>query len=218
MDAEDGDSKPITASGAGRGIGENVKVQINREELSRHYASLADEELLAMDPNELTEVALECYEAEMDRRQLDSTQEEFEAGLPEVVELAEVEGDWLETAATACSFQVGSGQRYAENAERACGILRDAGIPSEVVSEHDDDGGPDYLSVMVPGALSLKASSVLDRDLFNEELEETWRSHFDHLSDEELRAFSGDDICAGLLDRAARLRRSYEEALARRET
>jgi hypothetical protein len=72
------------------------------------------------------------------------------------------------------------------------------------------------LSVMVPGALSLKASSVLDRDMFNEELEETWRTHFDHLSDEELRALRPDELCAGLLDRATRLKRAYEEAVAQR--
>jgi hypothetical protein len=125
--------------------------------------------------------------------------------------------DWLDTAATACSFQIGTGRRYAEDAEQACTILRDAGIPSQVVSEHEDDEAPDYISVMVPGALSLKASSLLDRDLFNEEQEEIWRSHFDRLSNEELRALHPDDICAGLLDRAARLRRVYEEALAHRK-
>jgi hypothetical protein len=126
--------------------------------------------------------------------------------------------DWLDTAATACSFQVGTGQRYAEDAERACTILRDAGIPSQVVSEHEDEGSPDLISVMVPGALSLKAESVLDRDLFNEEMEETWRAHFDELSNAELRALHVDDLCAGLLDRAKRLKRAYEEALARRKS
>jgi hypothetical protein len=63
---------------------------------------------------------------------------------------------------------------------------------------------------MVPAAFSLKASSVLDRHLFNPELEETWRTHFDELSDEELRRLNSDDLCAGLLDRAARLKRVYE--------
>jgi hypothetical protein len=125
--------------------------------------------------------------------------------------------DWLDSAATGCSFQVGTGQRYAEEAELACTILRNAGIPSHVVAEHEDDGTPDFLSVKVPGALSLKAASVLDRDLFNEELEGTWRSHFDELSDEELRALNPDDLCAGLLDRAARLKRVYENAITRRK-
>lgn len=124
-----------------------------------------------------------------------------------------LESDWLETAATACSFQIGTG-RYAEDAESACKILREAGIPSHVIVEHD--GVPNLLTVLVPGALSLKATSVLDREWFNAELESTWKSHFDELSDEELAALEPDDLCAGLLDRAARLKRVYEEELQRR--
>ena len=85
-----------------------------------------------------------------------------------------------------------------------------------MVGEHEGGGTPDYLNVMVPGALSLKASSVLDRDLFDQEMEETWSCHFDRLSNEELRALEPHDICAGLLDSAARLKRAYEAALARR--
>ena len=195
---------------------ENVVVQINREDLSRHYASLSDGELLAIDPNELTELAAECYGNEVDRRRL-SEQPEPDGAAPEIHAHDEIEPDWFDTAATACTFQIGTGRRYAEDAERACTILRDAGIPSQVVNDHDEGGQPDSLSVMVPGALSLKASSVLDRDLFNEQLEEAWTSHFDQLSDKELRALQPDDICAGLLDRAARLKRVYEEALAQRK-
>jgi hypothetical protein len=202
-------------------------VQISREDLSRRYVSLSDEELLALDRNELTKEAQECYDSELARRRLSqhiavvrNTSGASETELisddaePMVYAPGEVEPDWLETAATACSFQVGTPSRY--DAERACAILRNAGIPSQIVSQTGDGGTPDLINVMVPGALSLKASSVLDCELFNEELEETWRSHFDGLSDEELRALQPDDICAGLLDRAARLKRVYEEALARR--
>src|SRR5262249_14131101 len=162
------------------------------------------------------ELALKCYDHEVGRRQLPA-QVEPDAAALEIDRHDEAKPDWLDTAATACSFQIGSGRRYAEDAERACTILRDAGIPSQMVSEHEDGAAPDYISVMVPGALSLKAYSVLDRDLFNEEQEETWRAHFDRLSNEELHALHPDDICAGLLDRAARLRRSYGDALARRK-
>jgi hypothetical protein len=190
-------------------------VQINREDLSRHYASISDEELLAIDPSELTEVARECYDREVDRRQLGAEAEaeaEPETAWAEADEDGDEEPDWLDTAASACSFQVSPGGRYAEDAGRASTILRDAGIPSRVVSEEEG-----LASVMVPGALILKASSVLDRDMFNEELEENWRTHFDHLTDEELRALRPDDLCAGLLDRAARLRRAYQEAVERRK-
>jgi hypothetical protein len=192
-------------------------MQISREELSTHYGSLSDAELLSISPSELTDLALRCYEREVERRHLSQEAESDDTSLQRDSHF-EIPLDWLDTAATACSFQVGTARRYAEDADSACIILRDAGIPSQVVTEHQGDGSPDLISVMVPGALSLKATSVLDRDLFNRELEETWTTHFDELSDEELRALHPDDICAGLLDRAARLKRIYSEALARRKS
>ena len=70
---------------------------------------------------------------------------------------------------------------------------------------------------MVPGGLALHATSVLDRDMFNEEKEEAWRNHFEELSDSELQALDPDLFCAGYLDLVARLRRAYDNEIARRE-
>ncbi len=194
---------------------ENIPVQINRGDLSRHYASCSDAELLAIDPNELTELAQECYRDEMDRRQLTAESSSDNVAF-ELDEQDLPEPDWFDAAATVCSFQIGAGQRYAQDAERACTILDDAGIPSQAIHERGEGAEPGCIAITVPGALNLKASSVLDRDLFNEGLEETWRSHFEHLSDEQLHALEPDELCAGLLDRAARLKRAYEEVLASR--
>jgi hypothetical protein len=197
-------------------------MEISRDKLSRHYASLRDAELLAIDRNELTDVARQRYDDELTARGLAVEEEAGEEEASEV-ELTEAEddeltADWLDSAAVACSFQAVSGRRYGEDAERACTILRNAGIPSHVLSEDQEGNGPDLLNVMVPGALSLKAASVLDRDLFNAEMEDAWRAHFDELSDDDLRAFDSDDLCAGLLDRAARLKRVYEEAVVSRNS
>ncbi len=70
---------------------------------------------------------------------------------------------------------------------------------------------------MVPGALNLHATSVLDRDLFNADQEENWRTHLEALSDEELAKLSPQVFCAGLLDRAARLKKAYEDEVTRRK-
>ena len=110
-------------------------MQINRENLSRQYASLSDAELLAIDPNELTELALKCWDREVDRRQLRAQPEpEQDSGAPVAAPAVErhddVEPDWIESAATVCSFQAGTGRRYVQDADRACSILRDAGIPN----------------------------------------------------------------------------------------
>lgn len=190
------------------------RVEISREDLTRHYRALGDRERLAIEPEELTAGARACYEREMERRQL--AREGTENDEPQWEAPPEVHAEWLASAAVACSFQVGSAQRYAEDAAHACAILEEAGIPSQVVGQHEEGAGPDLLEVMVPGSLSLKAASVLDCALFNAEMEETWRTHFERMSDEDLRALTAEDLCAGLLDRAARLKRVFEEEVARR--
>jgi hypothetical protein len=71
---------------------------------------------------------------------------------------------------------------------------------------------------MVPAASILKATSVLDKAIFNPEIEADWKTQLESLSDDELRELSLDDICAGLLDRVDRLRRAYKSEVARRRT
>jgi hypothetical protein len=70
---------------------------------------------------------------------------------------------------------------------------------------------------MVPGALALNATSILDREIFNEEREAAWRNHFEELSDAELSALDPEIFCAGLLDLVARLRGAYDDETARRQ-
>lgn len=193
-------------------------MQIDRDALSRHYASLSDDELLALDREELTETAQKLYDHEMEKRQLASAGEEEVRNEPDFLEEDDgAEPGWLQNASCACSFQAGAGNSpYAQEAEAACEILRGGGVPSRVVPEHPETG-PDLLNVMVPGALLMKAYSLLDRDLFNEEMEETWRTHFAELSDDELGALTPDILCAGILDRAARLKRIFLEEQERRD-
>jgi hypothetical protein len=46
-------------------------MKITPEDLKASYRNMSDEELLAMDPAELTEMARKCYDGEMERRGLD---------------------------------------------------------------------------------------------------------------------------------------------------
>jgi hypothetical protein len=63
----------------------------------------------------------------------------------------------------------------------------------------------------------MHATSVLDRDLFNAQQEESWRAHLEVLSDAELSRLNPKVFCAGLLDRAARMKKAYEDEVARRK-
>jgi hypothetical protein len=213
-------------------------MKIDARDLRRHYESLPDEELLALHREELTEMAQPVYDEEIARRGLkkgrtteilDESEEEdaapFAASGETGGELDLEDGpdpDWLEDAACACSFGTQPGNANGPKAFHARQALRAAGIPSHIILSQDgpgDEGAPaqSLLMVMVPGALALHASSILDRDVFNEEHEDGWRTHLEALSDNELRALDPKIFCAGLLDRVARMKRAYEQEIARRK-
>jgi hypothetical protein len=197
-------------------------MQLDLDSLRRHYRSLPDDELLAMERDELTEAAQRCYDEELAERGLTSQKEE-PAGQEygEADYDTEEEADWLPDAACACSFVSQPGGSAATDAGNARGALQDAGIPCqvsvvEVTAASGDQPAQHEYRVMVPGALNLIATSILDKEVFNPQLEADWRTHFEELSDEELRALHPDVICAGLVDRIARLKRAYTDELARR--
>ncbi len=69
---------------------------------------------------------------------------------------------------------------------------------------------------MVPAPLTLKATSLLDKEIFNPQIEADWRIHLESLTDTELAALNPNVICAGLFDRIARLKKSYNDEVSRR--
>ncbi len=131
--------------------------------------------------------------------------------------------DWIADAVCACEFDSFPGRQEAAKADYARAVLEAAGIPCHLDTQ---EAGPDTnypkpayeIRVMVPAAMSLHALSVLDTQIFNAEQEEGWRTHFEELSDSDLRALRVEDLVDGYLDRAKRLRRAYENELARRNT
>ena len=212
-------------------------MRIDSEDVRHHYASLADEELAALNPDDLTEAARAVYEAELARRGLtirldgDGASESAdagasagrqgeveepasdidEAGTPGVFDIdVAPPPEWLEDAASVCSLSLRSVTAGRSSdltlALKARAVLRQSGIPCHLTfnQEQDEDDPPRadstaeaVVSVMVPGALALHATSVLDREIFNDEKESEWRNHLEGLSDEELRALDPDVFCAG---------------------
>ena len=201
-------------------------MQINLDDLRDHYRSLTEDELLEIERAELTEAAQKCYDEEIARRGLSASQEPATESEPEEELEAldtSIDADWLADAAIACSYTSVPGSTAAADADHARDVLQEAGIPSQVSVLDNDPNNADSptfpeFRVMVPGPLNLKATSVLDKEIFNEGLETAWRSHFEALTDAQLQALSPDVICAGLADRIARLKRAYHDELARRST
>jgi hypothetical protein len=187
-------------------------VQVHPEKLRQHYASLSDEALLAVDRTELTQDAQMYYDEELADRGLLQ-----DADGPPVAD-NNPEPDWLEDAFCVCDFAAFPGVYSAPNAAKACEALKAAGIPCHISTQDGDDpqnAGRQY-RVMVPGGRNLEATSVLDEKIFNPEIEADWKTHLQELSDEDFHALNPELICAGLLDRATRLKEAYDDELAGR--
>ena len=134
-----------------------------------------------------------------------------------VAEAQDTADRWLEEALTATAFSMHPSA--AEDAAAALDTLRAAGIPCQIVeAEIEEQYVPEHreYQVMVPNGFSLQATSVLDKEIYNPRLEIEWRTHLESLTDTQFRAMSPDSLCAGFLDRAERLRRIYQEEVARR--
>ena len=201
-------------------------MSIDADHLRQRYAALSDEELIALDRNELTQTARQCYDEEMEQRGIsvdtldanDDVSDEtttWEHGTMG----EEEEGD--DEGFIACTFTDHRGVSSIGEAEEAYAALQAAGIPCRVET-HTIESEPVHAEsqtehrVIVPSGFSLQATSVLDKDVFNPRMELDWKTHLESLTDEQLLRLNAEVICAGLLDRAARLRKAYAAEVRRR--
>lgn len=200
------------------------------EHLRRHYAALSDEALRRVDSDDLVDDARSVYLEEVSRRKLSRGDDPGDDdGSPEPAELDfdpadGEEPDWLESAGCACQFTDLPGSQAATDAATARQVLLEAGIPCYLImgpanpdAGHGEESKYLDYQLMVPGKRLMEATSVLDRDLFNEELESKWRALFEELPDQDLNEMDLDLMLAGYLDRVDRLKRAFEEELERRQ-
>jgi hypothetical protein len=127
--------------------------------------------------------------------------------------------EWLEEGISVFALQMTPGDESAGRLDDAVTILEDAGIPCHAVIKEVERAGRQAIlegELMVPTSHHLRASSLLDLHLLNEELEDEWKGHFATLSDDELMEMEAEDLVAGLRDRAERLVRAYEDELLKR--
>jgi hypothetical protein len=195
--------------------------------LREHYASLSDEALSAINRAELVQEAQQCYDQEFNRRKVGRPSTPVPTyDLDEGLEMDEALGAgdqplWLDEAAEIYSRYAQPGSVPADDVLEAQQTLDAAGIPChlELVEEDQSTAPPPThrWRVMVPGKLSLRASSVLERDIFNSEFEAGWRTRLETLSDEELREMIPEVAYSGLFDRVERVTKAYEEEIARRK-
>jgi hypothetical protein len=191
-------------------------VAVDIQQLKRHFSSLSDEGFAEIRRDDLVSGAQRCYDEEVARRQ--SARPVHAPSDQPTFDPPEPESDWLSSAACVCTFEDNRSQDGGAGAEDARLALDAAGIPSSVTLTPGANDRPGEWRVLVPAAQELHAMSVLDCEVFNPRAAAEWRTHLELLSDRELKALDIDTICAGFLDRAARLRAAYLEEQARRAT
>ncbi len=204
---------------------------VDTEYLRRHYASLSDDALLDINPAELVEGARACLEAELKHRQLESESASFDpeadteegTALDDDIAGDETEPDWLEEGSEVYSSAVRQGDTAGPQLHHARHSLEAEGIPCylEMHEEEPDDEPPApgpirRWRILVPGAYSLEATGVIQREIFNDDFESGWRTHLETLSDEEVRDLDPRQVFCGLFDQVDRVNRAYREELKRR--
>ncbi len=199
---------------------------VDLEYLLRHYASLSDEALLELDRSELVETARKCYDEELARRKpvgltkpsVQTT--DLESHLPDYTNKPE----WLDEASEVFSQYEAAGVTTAPEIANARDALEAAGIPCYLdLADPPEEKPlaqkpPRLWRLMVPGDLNQRATSILERDIFNAEFEAEWKTHLEMLSDEELRGMDPHVAFCGLFDRVERVTRAFDEEIARRQS
>jgi hypothetical protein len=196
-------------------------MSVSAQQLMQHYAALSDEELQRINPVELTEVAQKCYKDEIQSRGISVSAANFEEEDGDAFETSQSEQpDWTDgdmgdgEPFVVCAFTDDPNGSSVNDADEAYRALKAAGVPCriEVRTVQPDPVKPRPYTerqLMVPSSYILHATSVLDQNFFNVRQESDWQTHLESLTDQQLLRLNVDDICAGLLDRATRLRNAY---------
>jgi hypothetical protein len=197
-------------------------MKIDSTAIHRYYASVSDEELLAVDRADLTAAAQMVYDQEVARRNLITELKAPSEPLREMPPLEFEPGtgdEWEGESAVATAFTVHprelAATPVAEHAAHACEFLRAAGIPCSLHNEREPDGKTS-LEVMIPVGQVLNARAVLDKEIYNPLFEAEWRMHFETLTDEEFGELDLGLMREGINDRVERLERAYRHEVARR--
>lgn len=197
---------------------------IDPKYLREQYASLSDEALMEIHRADLVDAAQRCYDDELARRRAarhenaESDSESLRDPLSE-----EDKPAWLEDASEVFSRVDRPGALPADDIAAARDALDAEGIPcyvdlAELPQAEETPDAPTHIwRVMVPGNLNFRATSVLDRDIFNADFEAEWKAHLETLSDDEVLDMNPELVFCGLFDRVERVTRAYDEEIARRK-
>jgi predicted ester cyclase len=147
-------------------------MKLTAEDYQRRFSEMSDEEFLAIDRQDLVDLARRCYDAELARRQLEPP----EAALPVEPAESQAEGEPPDDWATVAVFT------YPDEAGAAEGLLKSADIPTFLANRHTAGANWNWtnaiggLRLMVPGAELEAARDLLHPYITeaNKKLVEQW--------------------------------------------
>ncbi len=185
---------------------------------------------MEVDRADLVEAAQRIFDEEVRHRELSRPRRPVRSPIPleaddqadEEVELDESTADdsapdWLEDAVEVYSMSAADSNQPSAGALDAREALEAAKIPCYLDRHEETAGEWQYRwRVLVPGIFIHRATSVLDRDIFNEEFESGWKAYMAQLTEAELRTMQPEYAFCGLYDKVERINRAYDEELARR--
>jgi hypothetical protein len=132
-------------------------VKVDAEDFRRVYESMNDDALLAVNRDELVEVAQQCYDAEVARRNLLTVDEAEAAGEAAADEETDIRKNMVELAVFT----------NVDDARMALGLLRAAEIPCYL--ENIGVMVPEF-RLSVPPMFLEQAREILDAEISEEEL------------------------------------------------
>ena len=198
-------------------------MDIDPEYLRRHYAGLTNTALKATKRDDLIPEAQAIFDQEFAKRGLVEKAEPPRVEPLTTVAVADEEfshdereedappPDWIDEAFCVCAIWVRPDFKPpAPDAVEVRRVLKRHQIPSYIVVEDD------VFKVMIPNRFELQATSILDFEIYNPQLESDYRTHFARCTDDELRGLDLTLLTAGLADRIVRMERAYREELASR--
>jgi hypothetical protein len=170
-------------------------MDVDADDFRQHYGALSDQALLRLNPDDLTDVARQCYQVELFHRGLKRAVPpklvEPEPDEPQLVSLGprySAENlPWESAAVSAAEYE------YAADAERARDVLERAGIPCALVGKKEDASlgykrryRGKWIALLVPRSYLDAAQSRLRAEIDEPSAEEDYANHFVEFSDDEL--------------------------------
>ncbi len=170
-------------------------MDVDADDFRQHYCALSDKALLRLNPDDLTDLARQCYQVELFHRGLKRAVPpklvEPDPEQPQLVSLGprySAENlPWESSAIPASEFE------YAEDAERARDVLERAGIPCALVGQKQDASlgysrryRGKWIALVVPRSSLEAAQSRLRTEIDEPSAEEDYANHFVEFSDDEL--------------------------------